>query len=79
MAFFSSLRDWSLVMTFVLRLFSKEPSFEENVKCGVLEGFVEAAPGIATAASTSMRHYHWQYDWGYNWYFDWDYDWDYDW
>jgi len=29
MALFSSLRDWSLVMTFVLRLFSKEPSFEE--------------------------------------------------
>jgi len=56
MALFSSLRDWSLVMTFVLRLFSKEPSFEETVKWGVLEGFVEAAPGIATAASTSMRH-----------------------
>jgi len=56
MALFSSLRDWSLVMNFVLRVVSKEPGFQEKVKCGVLEGFVEATPGIATAASTSMRH-----------------------
>jgi len=38
------------------RLFSKEPRFEERVKCGVLKGYVEAAAGIATAASTSIRH-----------------------
>jgi len=40
----------------VLHLFVNKPSFEEKLKCGVLEGFVEAAPGIAIAASTSMRH-----------------------
>jgi len=56
MALFSSLRDWSSAITFLLRQFSKGPRFEEKVKCGVLEGFVEAAPGMVTAASTSMRH-----------------------
>jgi len=55
MALFPSLREWSLVMTFARRLFSKEQIFEEKVKFGVLEDFVEAAPGKAIAASNSTR------------------------
>lgn len=44
-------------MNFVLHLFSKEPNLMGNVKCVVLKGFVEASPGIATAAGTSIRHF----------------------